>query len=70
MGCIDCLNWYGLGIGLRAAIMAQGRKPWVIRGARRSMPRPYHCKQSLIYNIFYFIIFFVIIRGMLSMNKV
>ena len=30
-------NWYGLGIGLRAAIMARGRSPRVIMAARRSI---------------------------------
>ena len=37
------ITWYGLGIGLRAAIMARGRR------AQRSIPRPYHYKQPLTY---------------------
>ena len=43
------LAGYGLGIGLRAAIMARGRRPRVIIAALRSVPMPYHYKQTLTY---------------------
>ena len=38
---------YGLGIGLWAAIMAQGRRPRIIMGVRRSILRPYHYKPTI-----------------------
>ena len=41
--------WYGLGIGLRAAIMARGQMPRDIMAAQRSIPRSYHYKQPLTY---------------------
>ena len=40
-------NEYCLGIDLRAAIMTQGGIPRAIMAARRSIPRPYHCKQPI-----------------------
>ena len=45
----DCLKWYGLGIGMRAAIMGRGRRPREIMAVRRLIPIPYHYKQPLTY---------------------
>ena len=49
----DSWNWYGLGISLKAAMMAQGRRPRVIMVTQRSIPWPYHykLKQPLTYII-------------------
>ena len=50
----DCLYWYGLGIGLRVAIIARGRIPRVNMAGRRSTPRPYQYKQPLTYLLIFF----------------
>ena len=40
---------YGLGIGLRAAIMTRGQRSSAITAARRSVPRQYHLTQPLTF---------------------